>query len=106
MGVILGTGTNAAYVESASKIPKLPTAMTGGVSEMIVNIEWGAFDNEKVVLPVTKYDLMLDSMVGLVSLFFFLLQFLKFFLRSQKIPVTNETITFSLSTRVNKYLKR
>ena len=27
---------------------------------MIINIEWGAFDNEKVVLPVTKYDTRLD----------------------------------------------
>ena len=27
---------------------------------MIVNIEWGAFDNEKTVLPVTQYDIELD----------------------------------------------
>lgn len=59
IGVILGTGTNAAYVEQATRIPKYkgPIPATG---EMIINIEWGAFDNEKVVLPVTKYDIMLD----------------------------------------------
>lgn len=27
---------------------------------MIINIEWGAFDNEKAVLPVTAYDNALD----------------------------------------------
>ena len=27
---------------------------------MIVNMEWGAFDNESVVLPITPYDLQLD----------------------------------------------
>jgi hexokinase len=119
MGVILGTGTNAAYVEKIENIPKwkthydnrpVPSGMRiqmiyisvlnvlcvsvfkgegvkkalkplnlflsfpdkdsihlllksfihSLVGEMIVNIEWGAYDNEKVVLPVTKYDIALD----------------------------------------------
>ena len=63
IGVIIGTGTNAAYVEKVSKIPKWQSHY-GNVpvetDEMIINIEWGAFDNEKVVLPVTKYDTRLD----------------------------------------------
>ncbi len=28
---------------------------------MIVNIEWGAFDNERTTLPFTKYDETLDA---------------------------------------------
>jgi hexokinase len=59
IGVILGTGTNAAYVEQATRIPKYKGPIPNS-GEMIINIEWGAFDNEKVVLPVTKYDIMLD----------------------------------------------
>jgi hexokinase len=60
VGVILGTGTNAAYVESADAIPK----WTGGPiksNEMIINSEWGAFDNERKVLPWTKYDEQQDE---------------------------------------------
>jgi len=60
VGVILGTGTNAAYVESANAIPK----WTGGEiksNEMIINTEWGAFDNERKVLPWTKYDEQQDQ---------------------------------------------
>jgi len=59
VGVILGTGTNAAYVEQASRIPKYKGDIPPS-GEMVINIEWGAFDNEKVVLPITKYDVMLD----------------------------------------------
>ncbi|KAI8809664.1 hexokinase-domain-containing protein [Cladochytrium replicatum] len=59
VGVILGTGTNAAYFESIDRVPK----WAGGPvhsGEMVINTEWGAFDNEQVVLPVTKYDQQLD----------------------------------------------
>lgn len=31
------------------------------LGEMIINIEWGAFDNEKRVLPITKFDKRLDE---------------------------------------------
>ena len=48
-GAILGTGTNAAYVERVDQIGK----WTGGdaAGEMIINIEWGNFghgDSQKV----------------------------------------------------------
>lgn len=47
LGAIFGTGTNGAYVEGLSKITKLQSAASaesaGG--KMIVNTEWGAFDN-------------------------------------------------------------
>ncbi|KAJ3107496.1 glucokinase [Phlyctochytrium bullatum] len=59
VGVILGTGTNAAYVEQMSNIPKLKDA-PAGANEMIINTEWGAFDNEQIVLPITQYDTRLD----------------------------------------------
>ncbi|KAJ1551763.1 hexokinase A [Nowakowskiella sp. JEL0078] len=59
VGVILGTGTNAAYFEPMDRIPKWNGGnVTSG--EMVINTEWGAFDNEQVVLPVTKYDQRLD----------------------------------------------
>lgn len=59
----MGTGTNAAYVEDIQQIPK----WRGGAvpsGKMIINSEWGAFDNEKLVLPVTSYDNHLDRMSG------------------------------------------
>ena len=57
IGVILGTGTNAAYVEKQSEIEKADYASPTG--EMIINTEWGAY-NEASVLPITKYDRALD----------------------------------------------
>ncbi|KAI3932377.1 hypothetical protein MKW92_010312 [Papaver armeniacum] len=49
--VILGTGTNAAYVERAQAIPKS--------GEMVINTEWGNFRSSH--LPVTEYDQALDQ---------------------------------------------
>lgn len=45
-GAIFGTGTNGAYVEDVAKVTKLknsPAAALGG--QMIINTEWGAFNN-------------------------------------------------------------
>lgn len=54
-GAIFGTGTNGAYVEDLVKITKLKNddaAALGG--KMIVNTEWGAFNNSvRAVLPNT-----------------------------------------------------
>ncbi|KAG2119119.1 uncharacterized protein F5147DRAFT_668293 [Suillus discolor] len=61
LGAIFGTGTNGAYVEEVSKITKLSqnhTVAAGG--EMIVNTEWGAFNNSRSALPTTPYDNKLD----------------------------------------------
>ncbi|MFH1189847.1 MAG: hexokinase [Candidatus Omnitrophota bacterium] len=54
-GVIIGTGTNACYVEDIRKIGKLdiPSRRSGA---MIINIEWGNFDK----LKATRYDRRLD----------------------------------------------
>ncbi|KAK6911992.1 Hexokinase, C-terminal [Dillenia turbinata] len=56
--VILGTGTNAAYVERAQAIPKWhgPPPRSG---EMVINMEWGNFNSSH--LPLTEYDVALDA---------------------------------------------
>ena len=59
VGVILGTGSNAAYVERTSAIPKWHHADVTG--EMIINMEWGGFDSaDRKILPLTAYDRQLD----------------------------------------------
>ncbi|KAK7060171.1 hypothetical protein VNI00_000935 [Paramarasmius palmivorus] len=80
LGSIFGTGTNGAYIEevgktldgtpanntltsmdSTAKITKLantPAAAQGGY--MIVNTEWGAFNNSRTHLPFTPYDNAVD----------------------------------------------
>ncbi|KAE8666851.1 Hexokinase-1 [Hibiscus syriacus] len=65
--VILGTGTNAAYVERAHTIPKwhglLPES--GEISKAspsflkVINMEWGNFRSSH--LPLTEYDQELDA---------------------------------------------
>ncbi|KAJ3380753.1 glucokinase [Lobulomyces angularis] len=60
IGVILGTGTNAAYVENLKNIPKWKGQVPEG-GKMIINTEWGAFDNGKKILPITEYDNLVDS---------------------------------------------
>ncbi|POV98781.1 hypothetical protein PSTT_14193 [Puccinia striiformis] len=63
VGAIFGTGTNAAYVERLSAVKKLDGHQSptfDKADKMIINTEWGAFDNSRNVLPVTKYDNKLD----------------------------------------------
>lgn len=59
IGMILGTGSNGAYIEKMSKIGKWKGGKTTS-DEMIINMESGAFDNERVVLPVTPFDNKVD----------------------------------------------
>lgn len=62
LGAIFGTGTNGAYVEKLSKITKpLEGDFDKSTGEMVVNTEWGSFDNELSVLPTTQYDTQLDK---------------------------------------------
>ncbi|KAJ0254186.1 Hexokinase-1 [Hirschfeldia incana] len=56
--VILGTGTNAAYVERAHAIPKWHGLLPKS-GEMVINMEWGNFRSSH--LPLTEYDHSLDS---------------------------------------------
>lgn len=55
--VILGTGTNAAYVERANAIPKWQGLLPRS-GEMVINMEWGNFRASH--LPTTEYDEALD----------------------------------------------
>lgn len=68
-GAIFGTGTNGAYVEDMQKISKLAAARSKeesekhqqtGLDQMIINTEWGAFDNARKVLPFTLFDNRVD----------------------------------------------
>lgn len=66
LGAIFGTGTNGAYVEKLDKVSKLTKAKDVGefdksTGEMIVNTEWGSFDNSLRTLPNTPYDIELDE---------------------------------------------
>ncbi|KAI8099202.1 hexokinase-domain-containing protein [Halteromyces radiatus] len=57
MGVILGTGSNTCYYEDISRITKFEADNNKILSnEMVVNMEWGAFDCERRILPFTMYD--------------------------------------------------
>lgn len=58
IGVILGTGSNAAYLENASDIPKLEGELPKS-GNMVINTEWGNFSSS--CLPITEYDQALDD---------------------------------------------
>ncbi|MQL81968.1 hypothetical protein Taro_014433 [Colocasia esculenta] len=57
IAVILGTGTNAAYVECANAIPKWHGLLPKS-GEMVINMEWGNFKSSH--LPTADYDNELD----------------------------------------------
>lgn len=61
VGCIFGTGCNAAYMEDCGSIPKLAHMNLPPDTLMGINCEWGAFDNEHVVLPFTPYDDIIDK---------------------------------------------
>ncbi|RUS31779.1 hypothetical protein BC938DRAFT_477074 [Jimgerdemannia flammicorona] len=61
MGVLHGMGTNCAYVERLSNISKFKHDYDLSPDEtMIVNTEWGSFDNERCRLPLTWFDRRCD----------------------------------------------
>ncbi|KAI0837922.1 putative glucokinase [Hypoxylon sp. FL0890] len=62
LGAIFGTGTNGAYVEKITNIKKPVEGeydKTTGL--MVINTEWGSFDNQLNILPNTSYDIELDK---------------------------------------------
>lgn len=59
IGVIFGTGTNAAYYERAERIEGISNMNTA--KEMVINTEWGSF-SEKAILPMTRFDEKVDQM--------------------------------------------
>ncbi|PLN81698.1 hypothetical protein BDW42DRAFT_168460 [Aspergillus taichungensis] len=65
LGAIFGTGTNGAYVEKLERVTKLDKIEHAdydkSTGEMIINAEWGSFDNHLSVLPNTVYDQELNE---------------------------------------------
>ncbi|VEU21210.1 DEKNAAC102194 [Brettanomyces naardenensis] len=66
IGCIFGTGTNGAYAEKLDNIKKIPESVrnelkANGVTEMVINTEWGSFDNQLQILPKTKWDEEVDK---------------------------------------------
>lgn len=64
LGAIFGTGTNGAYLESVEAIGTVEVpdgAEDSSIpTHMIINTEWGSFDNARQALPVTQYDNKVD----------------------------------------------
>lgn len=63
IGAIFGTGTNGAYLEPLANIKKLnpDIVFPEGTTGMVVNTEWGSFDNTLKILHNTKYDQIIDA---------------------------------------------
>ncbi|KIM45917.1 hypothetical protein M413DRAFT_7969 [Hebeloma cylindrosporum] len=62
-GAIFGTGTNGAYIEQVANIPKLAgTAAAARGGQMVINTEWGAFNNSRSRLPSTPFDNAIDRL--------------------------------------------
>jgi hexokinase len=59
MGIIMGTGTNACYIEKIQNIKKLKEEYKK--DNMIINIEWGGFGDYTDFLPLSKADKQLDE---------------------------------------------
>ncbi|WKX89310.1 hypothetical protein Q1695_008730 [Nippostrongylus brasiliensis] len=65
VGVIVGTGTNACYMEKMSRIGKLRDSdeEQGLPDEMIINTEWGALgDDGSIDKILTQFDREVDSL--------------------------------------------
>ena len=61
IGCIFGTGCNAAYMENCGSVPKIASYNLPPDMPIAINCEYGAFDNEHVVLPRTPYDVIIDN---------------------------------------------
>ncbi|KAH3662457.1 hypothetical protein OGAPHI_005709 [Ogataea philodendri] len=64
MGCIFGTGVNGAYYDRIKNIPKLQGKLEADIapdSPMLINCEYGSFDNAHKVLPRTKFDIQIDN---------------------------------------------
>ena len=63
IGLILGTGTNACYLEDIKNIETINKEDFPGQEHMVINTEWGAFgDNEELDFLKTKWDIAVDEM--------------------------------------------
>lgn len=65
IGCIFGTGTNGAYSEKIKTIPKFDlTQNPEMINEklMVINTEWGSFDNRLKVIPNNRFDDQLNKL--------------------------------------------
>ena len=63
VGLILGTGTNACYMENLDAVKKY-TGDPSKYSKVIINCEWGAFGDDGALEPwLTEFDKELDKHV-------------------------------------------
>ena len=60
LGVILGTGCNACYVEDIANVTKWDDA-PAGKDKVIINMEWGAFDSNKIPGMWNSIDAAIDA---------------------------------------------
>ena len=61
IGVIIGTGTNASYVEDINNV-ELYNGHKGSKREVVINTEWGALGNTGSLDFIrTKYDHLVDA---------------------------------------------
>lgn len=56
IGMIVGTGFNAAYVEKRHNVTKMGPPQKGEAEDMVINLESGNFGSCTQVLPLNKYD--------------------------------------------------
>lgn len=69
IGIVLGTGSNACYMEHADRVHNWATERRDEQS-VIIDIEWGAFgDNGSLDFIRTEFDVLLDSRSLLVNSF-------------------------------------
>jgi len=62
IGLILGTGTNACYLEDIKNIETINADDFPGQEHMVINTEWGAFgDNDELDFIKTKWDNAVDN---------------------------------------------
>lgn len=60
VGAIYGTGTNGAYLEKMTNIKKLGNEAQH--ENMVINTEWGSFDNALTTIGNTPFDVALDKL--------------------------------------------
>lgn len=62
IGIVFGTGSNAAYVEQADRVRHWEGKGRCGAKQVCIDIEWGAFgDKGSLDFIRTKYDNELDQ---------------------------------------------
>ncbi|KAJ5953674.1 Hexokinase [Penicillium verhagenii] len=60
IGSVFSTGCNAAYMEECKLIPKIAETGLPNTAKVIINTEYGSFDNDRKVLPLTPFDRQID----------------------------------------------